>query len=228
MRITSTMSPRLPLMIPFVVIVCLLAAGGGATAATQLSWYGNGTHLGGGGTWNTTSSDWSASSTGSTFVAWSNSGSDGATFDYTSGSSGYVVVATPITAANLTFNDTGFELQGSGSNAITLTGSATVYVASGAQASISAVPLVGSAGMTVIGGGELVLASTNTYSGSTTVSGTSFLQLASSSAVPNGNLILDGGVIELAAGNSTLGVGSGTGEVQFTSNGGGFAAVGAD
>ena len=78
------------------------------------------------------------------------------------------------------------------------------------------------------GGGETYsLASTNTYSGATTVS-SSFLQLAGSNALPTGNLVIDGGVIELAAGNFTLGAGTGTSQVQFTSKGGGFAAVGSN
>ncbi len=46
------MSPRSLLIIPFLAMVCLLAAGD-SVAATQLSWYGDGAHLGGGGTWNT-------------------------------------------------------------------------------------------------------------------------------------------------------------------------------
>jgi autotransporter-associated beta strand protein len=213
-------------MISLLAIACWAAADVGAAGATQLSWYGDGVHLGGGGSWDTTSLDWSAS--GSTFTAWSNSSDNGATFDYGSGGEpGNVTVAAAITAGNLTFNDTGFTLSSYGGvYALTLAGSATVYVAAGSQAWID-LPLAGSAGMALSGGGELQLASSNTYSGTTTVS-TSFLQLAGSNALPSGNLVINGGVIELAAGNLTLGVGSGTGQLQLTSSGGGFAAVGAN
>ena len=40
------------------------------------------------------------------------------------------------------------------------------------------------------------------------------------------NLTLDGGVIELNAGDFTRNLGTGPGQVQFTANGGGFSAVG--
>ena len=219
------MSPR-SLPIIFLATACLLAAGDRAAAATQLSWYSDGVHLGGSGTWDTTSSDWSAN--GSTFTTWSNSSNNGATFDFGTGSigAGYVTLAASTTAGNLTFNDTGFTLLGNSTSTLTLTGSATVYVANGSQALIE-LPLAGAAGMTLSGSGELVLTSTNTYSGATTVSA-SYLKLAGSNALPSGNLVIDGGVIELAAANFTLGAGSGASQVQFTSNGGGFATAGSN
>ena len=48
--------------------------------------------------------------------------------------------------------------------------------------------------MTLTGGGELLLASSNSYSGPTTVSG-AFLQLDNAGALTTGNLLIDGGVI---------------------------------
>ncbi len=204
------------------VAACLLTALAAPAAAAQLSWYGNGAELGGGGTWNTTSPDWSAN--GVTFGAWNNSGSNGATFDFGSGGEpGYVNVAVPITAVNLTFNDSGFQLYSSGGNALTLIGSASIDVAAGSQAGISTV-LAGSAGMTLSGGGELLLASSNSYTGPTTVSG-AYLQLDSAGALTTGNLLIDGGVIELGAGDLALGLGTAAGQLRFTSNGGGFAAA---
>ncbi len=218
------MSPRSLPILSFVAIACWLAAADGAAAATQLYWYGSG-QLGGNGSWDdTVSSDWSTSASGGTLTTWSNSGNNGAIFDYNSnGYPGLVTVVAAVTAGNLTFNDDGFTLLGNGADAITLAGSAAVYVASGSQAFDYSVPLAGSAGMTLSGGGELVLSSSNGYSGTTTVS-TSFLQLANANALPSGNLVLNGGVLELAAGNCTLGSGSGTGQLQLTSSGGGFAA----
>ena len=128
------MTPRLPSAAGLVLVACLLSSPAPAAAA-QLSWYGDGADLGGTGNWDTTSPDWSAD--GSTFGAWNNSGSNGANFDYgNSGEPGYVYVAVPVTAANLTFNESGFELYSSG-NAITLIGSASIYIAAGCQAASS-------------------------------------------------------------------------------------------
>ena len=193
------MNRRPPLLISFLLAIASLPPA--VAAASQLSWYGDGADQGGTGYWDTASLDWSAN--GSTFQAWNNSNNDGATFDY---GPGYVWVTTPITVGNLTFNDTGFDLFAYNSDAlaITLAGSApTVKVTADATASIS-LPLAGSGGMTLSGSGsgELVLASSNTYSGVTTVSA-AFLQLAAANALPSGNLVIDGGVIELAAGNFT-------------------------
>ena len=40
------------------------------------------------------------------------------------------------------------------------------------------------------------------------------------------NLVLDGGILELAAGNFTRGIGTSSAQVQWTANGGGFSASG--
>jgi autotransporter-associated beta strand protein len=222
-KLHFSMTPRALLTIHFLFTFWLTA--NGAAAATQLFWYGDGVHLGGNGTWNTSSLDWSAN--GTTFTTWNNASNYGATFDYGARGPGDVLIASAITAGNLSFNDSGFELTGAGSTALTLAGSASIYVASGAQAIISGVTLAGSSGLTLSGGGELVLASSNACSGTTTVS-SAFLQLAASNSLPGGNLLIDGGVIELAAGNFTLGVGTAASQVQFTTNGGGFAAIGSN
>ena len=75
----------------------------------------------------------------------------------------------------------------------------------------------------------------NTYTGPTTVS-SSILRLSNSAALPGdvgatstgSNLTLDGGVLELDAGDFTRNLGTGRGQAQFTANGGGFSAVGAN
>ena len=111
-------------------------------------------------------------------------------------------------------------------------GPQTVQVTAGSgtatvDAQLSGV-LSGSGGLTKTGYGTLELTASNTYTGPTTVSG-SILRLSNSGALPGGqNLTLDGGVIELAAGDFTGSSGSGPGQVQFTANGGGFSAVGAN
>jgi autotransporter-associated beta strand protein len=203
--------------------VGLVIAFASSAEAVQLSWYGDGTTLGGNGTWDTVSPNWTAD--GVNFGAWNNSGSNGATFDFASdGIPGYVYIAEPVAAVNLTFNDTGFQLySGSGTNSISLLGPSSIYVAAGSQATISAT-LAGSAGLTLSGGGELVLGSSNSYSGTTTVTD-SYLNLATVGALPGGNSVIDGGVIELGTGNFTRSAGTATNQVRFTSNGGGFAAA---
>ena len=95
-----------------------------------------------------------------------------------------------------------------------------------ANASISAV-LSGNGGLTETGGNSLQLAASNTYSGPTTVS-FAILRLSNSAALPSGNLTLDGGLLELAAEASLRSVGGGLSQVQFTANGGGFSAIGAN
>ncbi len=201
-------------------VACFISAG--EAAAAQLTWFGNGADEGGSGNWDTFTLNWSAS--GSGLTTWSNTANHGATFD---NGPGDVIVDSGVAATNLTFNDTGFFLLATGTGAVTLASPATINVAGFAQAWILGPPLKGSAGMTVSGGGELILNSTNTYTGVTTVS-QSYLQLAGAKALSSGNLVIDGGVIELAAGSFTLGLGTAVGTVQFTPNGGGFAAAGAN
>ena len=120
---------------------------------------------------------------------------------------------------------------GSGPQTVQVTaGSGTAAV----DARLSGV-LSGSGGLTITGGGNLELTASNTYTGPTTVSG-AILAAEQSAALPGGtgrpstgsNLTLDGGVVELDAGDFTRSLGSGAGQVQFTANGGGFAAVGAN
>jgi autotransporter-associated beta strand protein len=97
-----------------------------------------------------------------------------------------------------------------------------------------AIAVVGSSGLTKTGAGTMVLSNANTYTGTTNVSG-GILRLSNATALPGGigatggtnNLSLGGGgVVELAAGDFTRGLGTGAPEVQFTGSGG-FGAVGA-
>lgn len=76
--------------------------------------------------------------------------------------------------------------------------------------------------------GTLVLGGTNTYNGTTTISAGT-LQATPGTGLPNGNVILDGGILSnngtIATFSRALGIAAG--QVRFTANGGGFAATGA-
>ena len=108
----------------------------------------------------------------------------------------------------------------------------TVYATAGSGTAAVAAQLSGtlsgSGGLYIAGGGDLELSASNTYSGPTIVS-ESYLRLSNTAALPTAsNLTLEGGVVELAAGNFARSMGTGSGQVQFTPYGGGFAAVGAN
>jgi autotransporter-associated beta strand protein len=80
------------------LLICL-ALGSASVQATVLYWSGNGTTLGGGGTWNTTNLRWGTSTSGPFSSTWVNANSDTATLwgsDSTT-PGGAVVIGTPIT-----------------------------------------------------------------------------------------------------------------------------------
>lgn len=82
----------------------------------------------------------------------------------------------------------------------------------------------GAFGITKTGNGTLELTGTNTYTGNTTIHAGA-LRLGSTGAIPsNSMLVLNGGVIELGAGNFSGTIGT---NVSFGSRGG-FSAAGAD
>lgn len=96
------------------------------------------------------------------------------------------------------------------------------------------------AGLTIQGQGTLEFAVRNSYTGPTTISTASFgvpgpvLRLSNSAALPGGtavsggssNLVLDGGILELAASNFNRQWGSAASQFYTTGNGGGFSASG--
>ena len=80
--------------------------------------------------------------------------------------------------------------------------------------------------LTKTGPGVVTLAGANTYTGATIVQN-GVLRLTNASAISaSSNLQLAGGVLELGAGNYTAALGTGGGQVRFTSDGG-FSAYGA-
>lgn len=83
------------------------------------------------------------------------------------------------------------------------------------------------AGLTKSGSGTLELTGNNTYSGVTVIT-SGALRVSTASALSSAsNLVLSGGVLELGAGDFTGSLGTGAGQVRFTSIGG-FSAAGAD
>ncbi len=85
------------------------------------------------------------------------------------------------------------------------------------------------AGITSIlktGPGSWVLSGANTYTGSTSVTGGT-LGLAGAATLASTNLSLSGGGVLATSGSFTPALGTGPGQVQFGTGGGGFAAYGA-
>src|SRR5438094_8799088 len=83
-----------PLKAPALLLSLLLAAS--PAFATTLVWSGNGTTLGGGGTWNTSGANWGTSTSGPFTTVWVNANSDSATLK-AEGNGGSVVVGAAIT-----------------------------------------------------------------------------------------------------------------------------------
>ena len=102
-------------------------------------------------------------------------------------------------------------------------GGGTINVASGTTLAYEGI-ITGSGAFTKIGDGALVLSGTNTYTGTTTISGGA-LGFSSISIIPSGNLILNGGVLATKGTFSRV-LGTGNDQVQFGANGGGFSAYG--
>lgn len=207
-----------------IITVIMLLGSGSLSAATGLSWDGDGAApLGGSGVWDLTALNWLNGA--NAYQAWDNSGSGDALFDTIGGD-----VALPSAAINvhsITLNVSGYSL--SGSCALNLSGSApTISTAADVLATIST-SITGSSGLQKTGSGVLDFWGTNTYTGTTTVS-EGILRLSNANALPGGikatgglgNLNIAGGIVELT--DTALGMsrnlGTGAGQLQFTGSGG--------
>ncbi|MFO1491098.1 MAG: autotransporter-associated beta strand repeat-containing protein [Kiritimatiellia bacterium] len=141
---------------------------------------------GGSANWDTSTANWNGAGT-----VWPGSGTDNdAVFG---GTAGTVALTTGVAANDITFNTTGYLVQG---NTLTLNAGATPVLTAGTgiDATISSI-VAGSAGLTKIGAGRITFsgASANTYTGDTTVSaGALILSKSAGVAAINGNLAIDG------------------------------------
>jgi autotransporter-associated beta strand protein len=200
-----------------VIAAVLLLASAGVTRAQTYSWdpnFSNGTGLGGDGTWDQGSTaNWY---NGTTDVVW-----PGAQVAVFGGTAGTVTVSGTVTATGLTFSTTGYTITGGTALDLTGGGNATVTVGSGLTTTINST-LTSSAtptGLTVAGGGTLVLGGTNTFIGPTaatavTVSGGSTLQIAADAALgdpANGVTLIGSTLASTATFSSARAIALGTG-----------------
>ena len=142
------------------------AAGGGNT----LFWTGNGTTFGGSGIWDaSTSATWSSSNSSVTPIVWDPT--KAAVFGGTT--SGTVTVNGSVNAsAGMNFSTDGYVVNPGPSGKIVLTGADAATNSIGADIAVSStinVPLDGTAGMTKVGAGTIILTANNTYTGGTTI-----------------------------------------------------------
>lgn len=147
-------------------IACSTLAAG--ASAADLYWFGNGITPGGSGNWSAVGSTWSPTTPIPAIMAWNPA--DTGVF---AGAAGTVTITDPNVnaGAGLRFESTGFTLTG---GSVTLTGASSaanpVNVSPAVTATSNAV-IAGSAGITKLGTGTLVLGAANTYTGETVVEG---------------------------------------------------------
>ena len=195
----------------------------GVAPAATYTWDG-----GGSGYWDTTASNF-VWLNGTSDSAWSNSPVSDAAFG-TEGATVYVDA--PVTVQNMSFSLDGDVLFSISGDSITLGGtSPAISVAANASVYVYSY-LAGTSGLIKSDGGTLELDWPNSYGGTTTVAG-GILRVMDPNALPGGtgttggtgNLVFNGGIIELGAGDFTRALGTGAGQVQFTGSGG-FSALG--
>jgi fibronectin-binding autotransporter adhesin len=175
---------------------------------------GDGASDGGSGDWNTTLLNWDNGA--SPHIAWPSSGTDNdAIF---SGLVGTVTLTSGVTANDLTFNTSGYIIQGSN---LTLNGdgvTAPTITTNAGTATISSI-ISGSNGLKTAGTGTLILTGANNYSGGTNISSGSTLQIGTGGVLGSGNIVNNGNLVfnqaaAITVPASTL---SGTGNLSVTS-----------
>ena len=153
--------------------------------------------LGGAGTWSTSAANWTTDPAGAIATqAWNNSAGDTAVF---SGTGGAITLPANINAAQVQFTGNGYNVSGS---TLTLTGAATVNVASGVSAVVST-KLQGSAGFDKTGAGTVTLGGINTFTGgSNIIAGTVIMH--QDKALGNSSITLSGGKLQAGNGQRVL------------------------
>ncbi len=116
-----------------------------------------------------------------------------------------------------------------GSRAITMSGAGTFNVGFGLTLEESGA-VSGNGNLTVTGNGTLILSGSGSNGTGTTSVTNGVLALRGTVSLGSGNLALSGGLLELGSGDFTRSLGTGAGQVNMNSAGGGagFAAYGAD
>lgn len=203
--------------IPVLLVAGLLLAP--AAQAADLYWSGNGTTLGGTGTWDTVTAQWGTTGAGSFDLSWNNASLDTA---YFGGTAGTVTLGTDITVGGLQFNTTAYVVTntsgnalafGTGTNNIIFNGNTTAATISGPLGGTGNVALSFAAG-NYSGGvltapGTLTLNGTSAggWSGTTTINPNMTLSLtATNQALKNTTgITLNGGGIRLTSVNGTEG-----------------------
>lgn len=213
--------------------VSSLIGGNAVQAQTDLYWDANGntSGTGGSGAWNTSSLFWRSGSSSGTLGAWSNG--NNAFFGGTAGTA--TIASGGVSLANMTFSTTGFRVTGS---PLTLTGTPTISVTTGSSTigtNGGTAVLAGTAGFTLNGGGELILAAglQSSLSGGVKVTGESILtagdrnlttvNVSGGSGVSGffgGNALnLDNGTLRIAASSTANSALSGLGTITVTNTG---------
>lgn len=128
-------------------------------------------------------------------------------------------------AANSTLNGNNYATTHF-TGAVTLTGARTLTVTGNGRVVFDGAVGQSAAGyaLTKAGVGTLVLNAASTYTGTTNISGGT-LALGAGGTISSANLMLNGGVLA-TAGTFSRTLGTGAGQLQFGSSGGGFAAYG--
>ncbi len=185
----------------------------GVCAAANYTWDSSGGNFAapvdGGGNWSTTAANWS---TGSADVVWPAPTPTPPTAVFgNGGTAGMVTIASPVTAAGLTFNAVAsgnYTLSGGGpSDTLTLAQPATIAVASGLSPTINAT-ISGTNGLAVSGAdvsAMLTLGGANNYTGGTNLqSGT--LAITSDAAINSGagGIAFNGGALQFNNYSSNL------------------------
>lgn len=141
------------------------------TAAMNLTWDANGTNAGTGGTgtWDATMQSQFSNNANTTFLRWVNASAGNDHSAVFGGTAGVVNVAGGgVVASGLSFDVDAYSITG---DALTLTGATPVVnVMNAADKAMISSTISGSAGLTKSGAGVLVLAGSNDYTGTTTVS----------------------------------------------------------